>query len=72
MLVLFPPGVTAWDSTKTKSEWREFAFALHLLQQAIDPTLSLEKVMACWNEISSSLAEGSRTRKPQISEYTFS
>jgi len=72
MPITFPPGATAWDTSKVKSEWREFSFALHQIQQAINPVISLKKVMANWGKISSSLAERSRKRKPQLSNYSFS
>jgi hypothetical protein len=71
MQTIFPPGVTVWEKGKTKSEWREFAFALHLLQQAVDPVLSLKEVLQGWRDISKALAESSRQRKPQLSKYTF-
>lgn len=70
--MIFPPGVTAWERDKTKSEWREFAFMLHMIQQAIEPNLSLKKVISGWNELSSALAESSRMRRLQVSRYTFS
>ncbi len=72
MRMKFPPGVTAWESNKVKSDWREFAFALHQIQQAINPVISLRKVIQQWGEISTALAESSRKRKPQLTKYTFS
>ena len=72
MQTIFPPGVTAWDGRKIKSGWREFAFMLHQIQQAIDPVISLKEVLNGWGEISRALAENSRRRKPQLSNYTFS
>jgi hypothetical protein len=57
--------------SKTKSEWREFAFALHQIQQAIDPMISLRKVLSRWTEISMALGESSRTREPQLNNYRF-
>ena len=57
--------------SKTKSEWGEFAFALHQIQQAIDPMISLRKVLSRWTEISMALGESSRTRKPQLNNYRF-
>lgn len=71
METIFPPGVTVWEEKKIKSEWREFAFGLHQLQQAVDPAISLKKVLHGWGDISNALAESSRQRKPQISKYTF-
>jgi len=72
MRMKFPPGVTLWKSNKTKSNWREFSFMLHQIQQAINPVVSLEKVIQQWGEISVALAESSRRRKPQLAKYTFS
>lgn len=71
MQTLFPPGITAWDKSKTKSNWREFAFALHVIQQAIDPTVLLDDIFKNWHSITRALAESSRERDPQISEYDF-
>lgn len=72
MRMKFPPGVTAWEFSKIKSNWREFSFALHQIQQAINPVISLQKVIQQWGDISSALAEGSRKRRPQLTKYTFS
>ena len=67
----FPPGVTVYCN-KAKSEWREFAFAFHQIQQAIDPVISLKKVLAGWAEITGALAENPRKRKPQVANFNFS
>ena len=71
MLAKFPPGVTAYDG-RIKSEWREFAFAFHQIQQAIDPVISLKKVLNDWAKIGLALGEHSRQRPPQITSYSFS
>jgi hypothetical protein len=48
------------------SAWREFSFALHQIQQALDPPLSLAKTMQHWNTLARDLAEPSRKRVPQL------
>ena len=60
----FPPGGT--DDFKTNSYWREFEFMLHQLQQAIEPKITLNRVVECWDGICSKLAEASRKRRPQM------
>jgi hypothetical protein len=60
----FPPGDI--DNSKTINEWREFAFMLHQLQQAIEPKLTLNQVIEHWNKIRSGLSEASRKRRPQM------
>jgi hypothetical protein len=71
MLARFPPGATACQN-KNKCWWREFAFALHQVQQAVDPVVSLKKILSGWNEINLALRENSRRRKPRLSNYRFS
>lgn len=71
MLAKFPPGDTAYQN-KNKCRWREFAFVLHQIQQAIDPVISLKKILNGWNKISGALGENSRLRKPQLCNYKFS
>jgi hypothetical protein len=41
---------------------REFSFALHQIQQAIEPHLSLQQTLYSWNQIAQALAEKSRNR----------
>jgi Transposase DDE domain len=48
------------------SPWREFSFALHQIQQAIEPCLSLRQTLFSWNQIARALAEKSRKRLPQF------
>lgn len=69
MLALFPPGDTDKLQNKVSSPWREFAFVLHQIQEAIEPTLSLSAVILQWNEIAGALAERSRKRQPQVSNF---
>ena len=64
MRALFPPGDIA--STKTPSQWREFAFVLHQVLHAIMPAFSLQKMLAHWSEISAQLAEPPRLRALQV------
>ena len=49
------------------SPWREFNFALHQIQQAIEPQLYLLQAVSNWNEIAWALAEAPRTRVLQCS-----
>ena len=51
---------------KIKSPWREFAFCLHQVQEAIEPRLSLRKTIEQWHVIANDLAEKNRKRKPQV------
>jgi hypothetical protein len=37
--------------TRQRSEWREFGFALHQIQNVIEPTLPLTKVLTGWNRL---------------------
>lgn len=55
-----------------RSQWREFQFALHQLQQTFAPRLGLEQVLRHWNEIAAALAERNRKRVPQISRLMLS
>lgn len=51
--------------TRQRSEWREFAFALHQIQNVIEPHLPLTKVLTGWNRLATGLAERHRKRAPQ-------
>jgi hypothetical protein len=57
--------------TKTKSHWREFEFMFHQMQQAVEPTIALSNVIDNWGDISGSLAEASRKRRPQMEKYAM-
>src|SRR5580692_9823830 len=48
---------------------REFSFALHQIQQAIEPHLSLQKTLCSWNQIAQALAEKSRNRLLQLAKW---
>jgi hypothetical protein len=47
------------------SRWREFSFALHQVQFAIEPNLSLKHTLLNWNGIARALAENPRARLEQ-------
>lgn len=50
---------------RQRSEWREFAFALHQIQDAIEPDISLTHVLTQWNRLAVALAESPRNREAQ-------
>jgi hypothetical protein len=56
---------------KLPSRWREFGFALHQIQSAIEPHLSLRQTLLTWNEIARALAEPPRCRLPQCFDPRF-
>jgi hypothetical protein len=68
MLIIFPPGDTQTNQTPQRSCWREFAFMLHQLQQAIEPLLLIKNIIADWIDIRKNLAEKPRKRKYQVFE----
>lgn len=53
------------SSDRQRSEWREYAFALHQIQDAIEPDLSLTNVLTQWNRLAAALAESPRKRETQ-------
>ena len=61
----FPPGVTFSTDTRQRSEWREFGFALHQIQNVIEPNLPMTKVLTGWNRLAAGLAECHRNRAAQ-------
>lgn len=61
----FPPGATFSKDTRERSEWREFGFALHQIQDAIEPRLPLTQVLNGWNRLATALAEPHRNRAAQ-------
>lgn len=71
MLAPFPPGATGLFQKQVKSLWREFAFMLHQIQEAIEPAISLNKVLQHWQLLAKDLAERSRSRRPQITSFEF-
>ena len=48
---------------------REFSFALHQIQEAIEPQLSLQQTLYSWNQIARALAEKSRNRPLQLAKW---
>jgi hypothetical protein len=48
---------------------REFSFAFHQIQQAIEPHLSLQQTLYSWNQIAEALGEKSRNRPLQLSKW---
>jgi hypothetical protein len=55
--------------SKARSRWREFAFAFHEIQHAIEPRYGLEQMLETWQEIQSGLAESCRKRKTQGQKF---
>jgi len=51
--------------TRQRSEWREFGFALHQIQNVIELNLPLTTVLTGWNRLATGLAERHRNRAPQ-------
>jgi len=70
--VNFPPGATFSKDTRQRSEWREFGFALHQIQNAIEPSLPLRQVLNGWNRLAAALAESHRNRAAQERNLTGS
>ena len=65
MVAIFPPTGASLRTRQPASEWREFAFALHQVQLAIEPNLSLKYALLNWNWIAGTLAENPRARSLQ-------
>jgi hypothetical protein len=65
MLDLFPIGDTPWRLQRTPSRWPEFSFAFDQVAKAIEPTLTLDKMLTNWKPIAEGLAEKPRKRKSQ-------
>jgi len=63
------PGDTNWKRRRPRSRWREFAFAFNQVKRAIEPPLPLAGMFSHWTEISKTLAETERCRKPQLTQY---
>jgi hypothetical protein len=60
------PRATHSQPRRPPSLWREFSLALHQIQQAIEPHLSLQQTFSTWNQIARALAETLRNRLPQL------
>ena len=69
MQLVFPPGDTSWKKTRPQSAWREFGFVYSQVKRAIEPHLTMEEMIARWNEISKLLSESKRARNNQLSQY---
>jgi len=48
---------------------REFSFALHQIQHAIEPYLSLQQTLYSWNQMARALAEKPRKRLLQLAKW---
>ena len=60
-----PAGIDS-RPRRSPSPWRECSFALRNVQQVIEPDLSLNHVLASWNEIARAPAEETRWRLLQL------
>ena len=59
---ILPPNRVFFLPKQSPSRWRKFSFALHQLQNAIAPHLSLMGTLIKWHAIARTLAEPPRTR----------
>ncbi len=50
--------------------WRETAFALHLIKQAVNPKLGLMNCLKNWKGIANKLSENTRSRKAYAAKIT--
>ena len=57
---------------RNRSNWREFALALHQIEDAIQPHIPLAEVIANWHQISMDLRERARRRVQQIENIFLS
>jgi hypothetical protein len=53
------------QEARQRTEWREFAFALHPIQTAIEPHLPLPQLLSQWNRLAAALTESHRHRAAQ-------
>jgi hypothetical protein len=65
----FPLGLPTLAAGGPCSPSREFSFALHQVQQAIEPHLSFHQTLYSWNQIAQALAEKSRNRLLQLAKW---
>ena len=70
MANLFFPGDTRFGQMNRRNRclWREEAFLLKLIGQALLPRLSIQKCLQQWAKISFDLRERQRKRTLQIAE----
>ena len=61
----FPLGIRP----RPRSAWREFKFVLNQVSRAIEPLMPLARIFGEWNDISTTLAEPTRRRLPQLSGF---
>src|SRR5580692_1192289 len=66
---IFPPPATHSRRAGPCSPSREFSFALHQVQHAIEPHLSFQQTLYSWNQIAQALAEKSRNRLLQLAKW---
>jgi hypothetical protein len=66
-LHLLFPGAFLWTHPR-RSRWREESFLLHLLQQAVNPLLSLAFACRDWHTISKQLKGAPRQRINQVTQ----
>ena len=64
----FPHGAIQSDDGNL---WRETGFALHIMQQAVNPKLNLLKCIENWNNIQKKLSEKHRSRKVQMNKLNI-
>ena len=66
----FPPGATRFAQRQGRNRclWREEAFLLHLLQQAVNPPLGLRDCLDSWDTITLDLREPRRKRRLQAAK----
>src|ERR1039458_4815864 len=69
LVAIFPPEDAFFRARQPLSRWREFSFALHQVQHAIEPHLSLKHTLLNWNGIARALAENPRVRLLQCSTF---
>ena len=63
------PGATTYRCRRPRSAWRDFKFVFNQVTRAIEPPLSLARMIGDWRTISGELAEPPRRRQPQLSAY---
>jgi hypothetical protein len=66
----FPPGDTRFAKREGRNRclWREEALLLHLMQHAVNPSLSLRDCLANWPRIAFDLREAPRKRGIQAAK----
>jgi hypothetical protein len=68
----FPLGDTPCDEEERElCLWRELSFALHLVRQAVNPSLKINECLNNWQEIAKELAEPPRKRRQQMRQLAM-